>query len=92
MRVSIIAALSALSCLTMVSFAFAQNNQGVPRPPGVTANPKPPSVPTKPAPELDGTGAKLPGITVEEESAIPYRPCAVVRGWVNGHLRCYNKN
>jgi hypothetical protein len=36
----------------------------------VTANHSPP------APELrDGTGPKLPGLTVEEESAIPYRPC-----------------
>jgi hypothetical protein len=89
MRVSIIAALSSLTCLTMVSFAFAQTNQGVSRPPDVTANPKPPSVPTNPAP--DGTGAKLPGITVEEESAIPYRPCTEAIGWVNGHLRCNNK-
>jgi hypothetical protein len=43
MRVSIIAALSALTCLTMVSFAFAQNNQGVSRPPDATANPTPPT-------------------------------------------------
>jgi hypothetical protein len=90
MRVSIIAALSALTCLTMVSFAFAQNNQGVSRPPDVTANHKPPSVPTNPAPVLDGTGPKLPGITVEEESAIPYRPCTEALRWVNGRLRCYN--
>jgi hypothetical protein len=90
MRISIIVALSALSCLTMVSFAFAQTNQGVSPPPDVTANPKPASVPTNPAP--DGTGAKLPGITVEQESAIPYRPCTAVRGWVNGRLRCDNTN
>jgi hypothetical protein len=44
MRVSIIAALSALACLTMVSFAFAQNNQGVSRPPDATANPNPPNL------------------------------------------------
>ena len=85
MRVSIIAALSALTCLTMVSFASAQNNQGVSRPPDETANHSPP------APELrDGTGPKLPGLTVEEESAIPYRPCTEALGWVSRHLRCYN--
>jgi hypothetical protein len=89
MRV-LIAALSTLTCLTMVSVASAQNDQGVSRLPDVTANPKPTSVPTNPAP--DGTGAKLPGITAEQESAIPYRPCTIARGWVNGHLRCYNKN
>jgi hypothetical protein len=30
------------------------------------------------------------GITVEQENAIPYRPCTEVLGWVNGHLSCRN--
>ena len=30
------------------------------------------------------------GLTVEQENAIPYRPCAEVLGWVNGHLSCRN--
>jgi hypothetical protein len=31
------------------------------------------------------------GITVEQENAIPYRPCMEVLGWVNGHLSCRNE-
>jgi hypothetical protein len=30
------------------------------------------------------------GLTVEQENAIPYRPCMEAYGWVNGRLRCGN--
>jgi hypothetical protein len=30
------------------------------------------------------------GLTVEQENAIPYRPCTEVLGWVNGHVSCRN--
>ena len=33
----------------------------------------------------------LPGISAEQEIAIPYTPCVQPMGWVNGRLRCDNR-
>ena len=35
-------------------------------------------------------GSDGKGLTVEQENAIPYRPCVEVLGWVNGHISCRN--
>jgi hypothetical protein len=72
MRSAMIAALSALASLAMVSIASAQDNQG-----GATTK-----APT--------AGDNAHGLTVEEENAIPYRPCMEAYGWINGHLQCNN--
>jgi hypothetical protein len=44
---------------------------------------------TPPANNENGSDGK--GVTVEQENAIPYRPCTEVLGWVNGHLSCRNE-
>lgn len=79
MRSAIIAALSALATLAMVSIVSAQNDQGASGPSRVTTN----QTPT--------VGDNANGLTVEQEKAIPYRPCMEAYGWVNGRLRCGNK-
>jgi len=33
----------------------------------------------------------LPGISPQQEAAIPYTPCVQPMGWVNGRLRCDNR-
>ena len=33
----------------------------------------------------------LPGISPQQEAAIPYIPCTIAVGWVNGRLRCNNR-
>lgn len=43
---------------------------------------------TPPANSENGNDGR--GVTVEQENAIPYRPCTEVLGWVNGHLNCRN--
>jgi hypothetical protein len=48
------------------------------------------SEPTTP-PAVNENGPDGHGITVEQENAIPYRPCTEVLGWVNGHLSCRNE-
>jgi hypothetical protein len=53
------------------------------------APPVPSSEPV--APPVDNeNGIDGHGLTVEQEYAIPYRPCTEVLGWVNGHLKCRN--
>jgi hypothetical protein len=47
-----------------------------------------PIIHTPPADNENGPDGK--GITVEQENAIPYRPCIEVLGWVNGHVSCRN--
>jgi hypothetical protein len=54
----------------------------------------PPFPSSKPAytPPVDNeNGPDGHGLTVEQENAIPYRPCTEVLGWVNGHLSCRNE-
>ena len=48
------------------------------------------SVPIQPPPADNENGSDGKGLTVEQENAIPYRPCTEVLGWVNGHIRCRN--
>jgi len=52
--------------------------------------PFPSSVPVQSAPADNENGLGGKGVTVEQENAIPYRPCSEVLGWVNGHLNCRN--
>jgi hypothetical protein len=78
MRSAIIAALSALATLAMVSIVSAQNDQGASGPSRVTAN----QTPT--------ISDNANGLTVQQEKAIPYRPCMEAYGWANGRLRCGN--
>jgi hypothetical protein len=75
MRSAIIAALSALVALAMVSAAFAQTDQGI-----RTNHPI----------ARDKDNSQASGLTTEQEDAVPYRPCMEALGWVNGRLRCSN--
>lgn len=52
--------------------------------------PFPSSVPTIQPMINDENGSDGKGLTVEQENAIPYRPCTEVLGWVNGHINCRN--
>jgi hypothetical protein len=79
MRSAIIAALATLA---MVSVASAQNDQRVSDPSYVG------TIHSPMMPDEDGSNAK--SLTVEQENAIPYRPCMEPLGWTNGHLRCRN--
>lgn len=79
MRSTIIAALSALGTLAMVSIVSAQDDQGASGPSRTTA---------KQTPTVSDNANR--GLTAEQENAIRYRPCMEADGWVNGRLRCYN--
>jgi hypothetical protein len=79
MRSTIIAALSALATLAMASIVSAQDDPCGSGPSRITTN-------QTPTVSDNANG----GLTVEQESAIPYRPCMEARGWVNGHLVCSN--
>jgi hypothetical protein len=52
--------------------------------------PFPSSVPIQSPPADNENGSDGKGLTVEQENAIPYRPCTEVLGWVNGHVSCRN--
>ena len=82
MRSVMIAALSAWAALAMVSVASAQNGRGVSDPSAVSAS----HAPTV----RDENGSGVNGLSVEQEDAIPYRPCTEPLGWENGRLRCRN--
>ena len=85
MRYAIAAALSALVIFATVSVASAQNPQRVPAPPRATTNPAPTVRDNAPRVVRDDNAN---GFNLEQENAIPYRPCIEATGWVNGHLRC----
>jgi hypothetical protein len=76
MRSVVLAALSASAALATISVAFAQNEPSVSDPTRETTN--------------QAVRNNPPGITVEQENAIPYRPCMEAYGWANGRLRCDN--
>jgi hypothetical protein len=38
------------------------------------------------------TTDQTPGISPQQQAAIPYHPCVEALGWVNGRLRCDNRN
>jgi hypothetical protein len=48
-------------------------------------------VSTPSPPPTPGTADKTPGISPQQEAAIPYIPCTIAVGWVNGRLRCNNR-
>jgi hypothetical protein len=73
---------AALSVSVALTMGFtAESFQGPPFPSSEPAY-------TPPAANENGSDGK--GVTVEQENAIPYRPCTEVLGWVNGHLSCRN--
>jgi hypothetical protein len=81
MRPAITAALSALAVLVTVSVGFAQNGQSK----------SDPSYARTHDPVLsDDNGSNANGLTADQEDSIPYRPCTVPLGWVNGRLQCRN--
>jgi hypothetical protein len=77
MRTSIIAALTASAVLAMTSVVSAQTAQQSP----ATSN--------EPANHSSKT-PDVEGITQAQEDAIPYHPCTIALGWVNGRLQCRN--
>jgi hypothetical protein len=38
------------------------------------------------------TTPQEPGISPQQQAKIPYHPCVEALGWVNGRLRCDNRN
>jgi hypothetical protein len=75
MRSAIIAAMSALAALAMVSVASAQYGKPV----------------RSDAPTVrHDNNSDADRLSVEQEDAIPYHPCTEALGWVNGHLVCRN--
>jgi hypothetical protein len=77
---SLIAAAALLASVTLTMGFTAESFQA---PPGPSSQPATPPVNNENG--LDGHG-----LTVEQENAIPYRPCTEVLGWVNGHVSCRN--
>lgn len=78
---SLITAAALLVSATLTMGFSATSYEG---PPFVSSVP----IPSPPADNENGSNGK--GITVEQENAIPYRPCTEVVGWVNGHISCRN--
>jgi hypothetical protein len=75
-----VAALSVSATLTM-GFT-AESFQGPPFPSSART--------IQPPPVANEYGSDGMGLTVDQENAIPYRPCTEVLGWVNGHIVCRN--
>ena len=46
---------------------------------------------TQAPPPSGATIDNLPGISPQQQAAIPYHPCVEALGWVNGRLRCDNR-
>lgn len=87
MRSLPIAALSATAFVAMVSVAVAESDQFTWDPAG-----QPASASQGASRKHAGrnSGEDEPGITAEQERAIPYHPCVEAHDWVNGRLRCSN--
>ena len=77
---SLIAAAALLVSATLTMGFTAESFQALP-----VGSPEPATPPVSNENGVDGHG-----LTVEQENAIPYRPCAEVLGWVNGHISCRN--
>lgn len=77
MRSLLVATLSALVFLAIVSAAIAEGSKETTESSRTTNS---------------GTTVSdnVPGITVEQQRAVPYHPCREALGWVNGRLRCNN--
>jgi hypothetical protein len=83
MRSLLIAALSATAFAAMASAAIAEMDQSTRDPAGA-------SLGASPKHAGPNNGENVPGITAEQERAIPYHPCVEANDWVNGRLRCNN--
>jgi hypothetical protein len=79
---SLITATALLISVTLTMGFTAESFQGPPFPSSE------PIIHSPPVANENGSDGK--GLTVEQENAIPYRPCAEVLGWVNGHVSCRN--
>ena len=77
MRSMIFAALVAATTISVASAEDVSTPSPPPTPPQVVA-------PVK-------TTDQTPGISVQQQAAIPYHPCVEALGWVNGRLRCNNR-
>ena len=87
MRFLLIAALSAAAFVAMASVAIAGSRQSTRDPAGQPAGASQGTSPQHAGPNYV---ENVPGITAEQERAIPYHPCVEAYGWVNGRLRCSN--
>jgi hypothetical protein len=79
---SLITAAALLISVTLTMGFTAESFQGPPFPSSA------PIIQPPPADNENGSDGK--GLTVEQENAIPYRPCTEVLRWVNGHVSCRN--
>ena len=93
MRSANVAIFSVLITLAIATPGYAQNDQSR-RSTVIKTSPLSPAT-TNPIPRgpenSDIIDMKQPGITVDEEKAIPYQPCEEALGWQNGRLRCRNE-
>jgi hypothetical protein len=82
MRYARLVALWALVTLATVSIAVAADRKDTKKQSSESTNSIPATGSTY--------GENEPGITIQQENAVPYRPCREALGWVNGRLRCSN--
>jgi hypothetical protein len=83
MRSLLIAALSAPAFVAMASVAVAESDPSTRDLAGASQR-------ASPKHAGPNNGENVPGITAEQERAIPYHPCVEASDWVNGRLRCNN--
>ena len=78
---SLITVAALLVCVTLTMGFSTQSYEGPPFPSSVPI----------PSPAVSNeNGPDGNGLTVQQENAIPYRPCTAVLGWVNGRMSCRN--
>ena len=70
---------AALVAATTISVASAED----------VSRPSPP--PKPPQAVAPVTADQTPGISPQQQAAIPYHPCVQALRWVNGRLRCDNR-
>jgi hypothetical protein len=76
--------ITAAALLVTVALTMGFSAESYESPPFASSQP----IVSPPADNENGPNGN--GITVEQENAIPFRPCTEVLGWVNGHLNCRN--
>lgn len=82
MRYVALVALWALAILASVSIAVAADRKDTKKQSSESTSSIPTTEPTY--------GENQPGLTIQQENAVPYHPCREALGWVNGRLRCNN--
>jgi hypothetical protein len=82
MRYSPLVAACALATLATASVAVAAERKDVKKQSPETTHSIPANSPSD--------GENEPGMTIQQENKIRYRPCREALGWVNGRLRCDN--